>query len=331
MLSLPMNRDHAALAAWPPARGGKGQDAVTDRGGGAGGDLQGLAALVLAHDNMPQLAALLGWLGRHGAWSFVHLDARARAARAELAGLAPPRCTVLPLARSYRIAWGGFAMVEATLALMREALRDPATRHLALLSGTHLPLRPPAEVAAFLFDGREHIELTFAAAEPMDQKSLRRFWYRALPGREERSALLRWLNRNNWRLGKRDLAHGLRGMTPMAGSQWWCLSAAAARHVLDFLDANPWYARFFRHSSIPDETFFHTILGASRFTRALGTAPLYQRMAGYSPRVLRAADLPAATASGMPFARKFDSRTDPEAVRLALLQAEAAGVDRMPA
>ncbi len=74
-------------------------------------------------------------------------------------------------------------MVEATLALMREALRDPATRYLALLSGAHLPLRPTPEVASFLFDGREHIELTFAAMEPIDQKSLRRFWYRALPGR----------------------------------------------------------------------------------------------------------------------------------------------------
>jgi hypothetical protein len=331
MLSPSLNRDHAALAAWSPARGGKGQDAGTDRAGGAGRDLHGLAALVLAHDNVPQLAALLRWLGRHGARSFVHLDARSRVARAGLARLTLPRCSVLPPARSYRIAWGGFAMVEATLALMREALRDPAIRHLALLSGAHLPLRPAAEVAAFLFDGREHIELTFAAAEPMDQKSLRRFWYRALPGREEESALLRWLNRNTWRLGKRDLAHGLRGMTPMVGSQWWCLTAAAARHVLDFLDANPWYARFFRHSSIPDETFFHTILGASRFTRALGTAPLYQRMAGYSPKVLRSADLPAAAASGMPFARKFDCRIDPEAVGLALLQAEAAGTGRMRA
>jgi len=111
-------------------------------------------------------------------------------------------------------------------------------------------------------------------------------------------------------------------MTPMVGAQWWCLTAACARHILEFLDANPWYARFFRFSSIPDETFFHTILGASPFAAAQGPAPLYQRMAGYSPAVLRAADLPAASACGMPLARKFDAGIDPEAVRLVLLQAE---------
>ncbi|MDI3306229.1 MAG: beta-1,6-N-acetylglucosaminyltransferase [Acetobacteraceae bacterium] len=303
---------------------------MMDRSGGADRALQGLAALILAHDNVPQLALLLRWLGRHGARSFVHLDARAHAAQEELARFAPPRCTVLPPARSFKVAWGGFGMVEATLALMREALNDPATRHLALLSGTHLPLRPAPEVASFLFDGREHIDLGFAAAEPMDQKSLRRFWYHALPGREEESALLRWLNRNSWRLGKRDLARGLRGMTPMVGTQWWCLTAECARHVLDFVDANPWYPRFFRFSSIPDETFFHTIIGASPFTRALGSAPLYQRMAGYSPMVLRAVDLPAARASGMPFARKFDSRVDAAAVELALFSAEAAVTGRRP-
>jgi hypothetical protein len=285
--------------------------------------LHGLTCLVLAHDNAEQLALLLGWLGRHGARCFVHLDARAAAARAELAGLAPPRAAVLPLERSRRVEWGGFAMVEATIALMREALREaPETRALALLSGTHLPVLGAPAMASRLLDGREHIDLRFAAAEPMDQKSLRRFWYRALPGREERRPLLRWLNRRNWVLGRRDLARGLRGMTPMVGTQWWCLTADCARHLLGVIDAAPWYSRFFRFTSIPDESFFHTLVGASPFAGRLAPAPLYQEMVGYSPRVLRAEDLPTVFASGMPFARKFDTRVDAEAVRAALRFAE---------
>ncbi len=197
---------------------------------------------------------------------------------------------------------------------------------MALLSGTHLPVQAAPTVASRLLDGREHIDPRFAAAEPVDQKSLRRFWYRALPGREERRPLLRWLNGKNWVLGKRDLARGLRGMTPMVGGQWWCLSADCARHALGFVDANPWYPRFFRYSSIPDETFFHTLVGASPFAGRAAPAPLYQRMDGYSPRVLRAEDLPSAVASGMPFARKFDARVDAAAVRAAL-RAAAGGAE----
>lgn len=284
--------------------------------------LAGLACLVLAHDNAEQLGLLLGWLGRHGARCHLHLDARAAATRAALEAAPPPGCRLLPRQHCLRIAWGGFAMVEATLRLMRAAAAEEGTRAMILLSGTHLPIRPPAAIARHLLDGREHIDLGFAAAAPMEHKSLRRFWYRALPGREERRTLLRWANRSSWRLGRRDLARDLRGLTPMTGAQWWCLSAGCARHMLRFVDENPWYPRFFRLSSIPDEGFFHTLLGASAFAENRGPAPLFQCMEGYSPRLLTTADLGAAAASGMPFARKFDARADAAAVRAAMALAE---------
>lgn len=285
--------------------------------------LDGLACLVLAHENPRQVALLLRWLERHGARCFVHVDARAADVRTALATLAPPGSRILPAAESHRVRWGGFAMVAATLSLMRAASRDaPGSRAMILLSGAHLPIRTAAAVGAGLLDGREHIELVFAASEPMERMSLRRFWYHALPGREQHRPLLRWVNRHAWLLGRRDLACGLRGMTPMIGSQWWCLSAACVRHVLGFLAANPWYERFFQHSSIPDECFFQTLVGASACAATRAPPPLYQDKTGYSPRVLTVADLPAAAASGMPFARKFDARVDADAVRMALELAE---------
>lgn len=300
------------------AGAGTGEDAARLR------PLRGLSCLILAHDNAAQLLTLVGWLARHGARVLVHIDRHAAEVRDEFAGTMPPGCRLLPAERSHRVRWGGYGMVAATLSLLREAADDPTLRHVALLSGAHLPVQPAERVAEFLFDGREHMDLVFAATEPPDGKSLRRFWYRHLPGREERSPLLRWANRNAWRLGKRDLARELRGMTPMAGAQWWSLGADCARHMLRFVDENPWYAGFFRHSAIPDETFFHTIVGASPFARRIGPMPLHQKMAGFSPALLRAADVPAAIASGLPFARKFDARVDAEAVRSALAAADGA-------
>ncbi|WP_188900843.1 glycosyltransferase family 2 protein [Caldovatus sediminis] len=295
-----------------------------------GSPLAGLGCLVLAHENAPQIRLLLDRLTRGGARCWVHLDRRAEETRAalHLAGL-PAGAELLPRQRSFAAEWGGFAMVEATLALMRAALAPPAEgaagaarapRALCLLSGTHLPIRPAAEIADLLLDGREHADLRFACAEPPERESLRRFWYPTLRGREQDSRLLRLVNRNAWRLGRRDLARGLRGMTPMVGSQWWCLTAGTARRMLEFLDANPWYARFFRLAHIPDESFFQTLLGAfvARGAVRLGPPSSYQVMEGYGPRILGVRDLPPAFASGLPFARKFDSRIEPEAVSLAL-------------
>ena len=285
--------------------------------------LHGLACLVLAHENAGQIALLVRWLERQGARCYVHVDLRAADTRTELAALVSPGSRVLSAEESHRVEWGGFAMIGATLALMRAAVREaPDARAMVLLSGTHLPIREAAAIGVQLLDGREHIDLAFAAAEPADHMSLRRFWYLSLPGREERRPFLRWVNSNTWRLGRRDLASGLRGMTPMVGSQWWCLSAACVRHILAFLEANAWYERFFRYASIPDETFFHTLVGASRFAANRAPSPLYQMKTGYSPCVLTVADLPAAVASGMPFARKFDTRVDADAVRMALEMAD---------
>jgi len=283
-----------------------------------GGPLTGLACLILAHDNAPPLRLLLKILGEAGARSFLHFDARARRPRAMLEASLPDRTTLLPAERSRRIAWGGFAMVEATIALMREALADPDTRHLCLLSGAHLPVQPPPRIAAFLFDGYEHMEVRLAAAEPPERESLRRFWYRGLPGREADRLLLRTLNRNAWRLGKRDLARGLRGMTPMVGSQWWHMTAACARDLLGFLDTNPWYQTFFRQVRIPDESFFQTLLYASPHAARLGEPPSWQRIGGFGATIIGAAELREAQTSGRPFARKFDLTREPAALRDAI-------------
>ncbi len=287
--------------------------------------LAGFACLVLAHDNPAQLLLLLRWLGENGATCHLHLDPRAAPVRAAVEATALPGVALLPVAESFRIEWGGYAMVRATLALLRAALAQPGVQQVCLLSGTHLPLLPAEALARRLGDGRNHLDLRFACMEPPDRESLHRFWFRGVPGRQETRPLVRWLNRHAWRLGPRDLARGLRGLTPMVGSQWWHLTAPAALEMLAFLDANPWYEAFFLHARIPDESFFQTLLGATPGIAALGPPMSFQCMRGYSPAVLEAADLPAALASGAAFARKFDQRTQPEAVRLALLAAQAEG------
>lgn len=286
--------------------------------------LRGLACLVLAHEKAPQVAMLLDRVSASGARCFLHLDARAGRVRQELAPRLPPGTWLAPQAASARARWGGYGMIEASLLLLRQALRDPETRHVCLLSGNHLPVQPAARIAGFLFDGRQHMDLRLAAAEPYDQESLRRFWYPRLAGREETSWLVRTLNRHAWRLGRRDLARGLRGMTPMVGKQWWHMTADCARELLGFLDANSWYEAFFRRVHIPDEAFFQTLLGASRFAEEVGEPSSWQRMDGYSAAMLGMADVAAARASGRPFARKFDAARAPEAARLALQDGAAA-------
>lgn len=291
-------------------------------------DMQGLACLVLAHDSPEQLRLLLTLLGEGGARCLVHIDRRASATRrALLSRPLPDGATILPEADSHVAEWGGFGLVRATLALLRAAVADPAVLQVCLISGSHLPVRAPDEIAAFLLDGREHIDLRFAACEPPEKESLRRFWHLGVPGRQQRSGLVRLLNRHSWRLGNRDLARGLRGLTPMVGSQWWSLSTECVREILTFLDANPWYERFFRWARIPDESFFQTLVGFLTNASDIAEPPSFQIMRGYGAETLSVLQLQAARDSRRPFARKFDMKADHEAVRQAVRAARPAETD----
>lgn len=103
-------------------------------------------------------------------------------------------------------------------------------------------------------------------------------------------------------------------MTPYKGWQWWCLTHECAQYVLNYVDANRDVVRFFRSTSIPDETFFQTIIANSEFAHTLSpglargviSGNHYIRWSESKPCVLREDDFAALTASEACFARKLD-------------------------
>lgn len=64
---------------------------------------------------------------------------------------------------------------------------------------------------------------------------------------------------------KRDYKKALGNLKPYAGSQWWALSADACHYILSFVETNPKIVKFFQNTLTPDEIFFQTIIGNSKF------------------------------------------------------------------
>ena len=74
---------------------------------------------------------------------YVHYDAKSDAGGiAFLHGL--PNVSVLP--QRIDVRWGGFSMIEATLALMQAALAQPQHQYFHLMSGDCLPLQTPETI-----------------------------------------------------------------------------------------------------------------------------------------------------------------------------------------
>ncbi|NMD70854.1 beta-1,6-N-acetylglucosaminyltransferase [Bacillus sp. DNRA2] len=100
------------------------------------------------------------------------------------------------------------------------------------------------------------------------------------------------------------------------GSQWFTVPIAVAEYIIKFLDENPWYYQFFKHTLVPDESFFHTLVLNSPYQNRVVNSNLMFLKWGEtlsernSPQNLTSDDIPLIEAANEFFARKFDETID---------------------
>lgn len=293
-----------------------------------------LSYCILAHKNPDQLARLLRALAHPGNLLLLHYEKRApRHEREAVARLAReiPGVHLLP---SRRILWGHYSVVGVQLEAMRRALElDGAWTHFITLSGQDFPLQPQAAMVNELAASRGTSFLSFfdPFAQPywknvndrvtryhIESAALERFIRLPFIGRRIR-ALLGW----EYRL---PAIPGIRRTLPpwlryMGGSNHVTLAREAAEYIL----GDPAARRiigWLRHSGIPDESLFQSVLCHSPLAGALVNddrrAIRWERHDAPSPATFTAADLPwlrEERARGRLFARKFDANIDDEPLR----------------
>ena len=232
-----------------------------------------VAYLVLAHGQAVQFRRLTEALRAQGE-VFAHIDAKADIDRFRINDVryTPQRIDVR---------WGGFSMVEATLALLTHALEnDPDISRFVLLSGDSFPLAPPAAITTTLVgDSTTNYISTGALASPETMQSmtrLTRYHFERTPRQSPIRPAWSILNR----LIRRDYRSAFGGMVPHCGSQWWALTRPAAEWTLDEIDRRPEYVEFCRHTEIPDEHFFQTLLANSPFADANRPSIMYADWSG---------------------------------------------------
>jgi hypothetical protein len=230
-----------------------------------------VAYLILAHNTANHLSRLVQALDSSNAAFFIHVD---RKVDISCFRKALPQRNVSFLEKRVPVYWGEFSIVQATINLIREALiRPPYPQYLCLLSGSDYPLRSPKYIESFFSryrdEGRQFINLVQMPCEALGKplSRLHGYWIQTPCNNplvmRAVSRLNRMLN-DRYRL-ERDYHRVLRGLLPYGGSQWWALTEAACRYILSFVEARPDVVKFYRNTYIPDESFFHTIIGNSKF------------------------------------------------------------------
>ena len=273
-----------------------------------------LAYIILAHRLPLQLARLIDRLEDGNAVFFVHVDNSSRRRQGhdpqqQLIDAAGAHHDIRLLSR-HSCYWGSFGIVQATIRGI-QAIADSGQRfdRVVLLSGQHYPIKPLAHIRQFF---QRHPDGEFM--ESFALRAPNRWSAQEGPFRDL-ARILHWHFRVRARwlhlpVKRKFFEH----LQPYGGSQWWCLSMSCIHYINDFIRDNPRFVAYFRHSFIPDELFFQTIVSNSRFHEQLtGTDLTFAKWDSPQPpypAVLQRNDLGQLMRSQQLFARKFDCQID---------------------
>ena len=264
-----------------------------------------IAFLVQAHTNVKQISMLSSLLSSDRSDVYVHFDKKSSE---DLSGLT--NATIVPRIPVYH---GGFSQVQATLNLLRSAVKQNYDYYF-LLSGQCFPIKPLSWLMDTLDPSFDHIDF-YAMPKDIYAKRLDRLEYYYFEKQSENSAYL-WLNRLLKRImPKRNFVKGL-SLWPYAGANWWCLRHSTIEYVLNYTDRYPKFSRYMSMTSYSDEVFFQSIISNMGIESELKPA-LYCAdfdPATKHPKIYTLQDIPLLDSREVFVARKMDINVEPEIV-----------------
>lgn len=221
-----------------------------------------IAYILLAHEHPDDLSELIAALieGDSTCHVVIHYDAKSSLSNyEELRSRYESQEGISFVTDRVACGWGQFGLVEASVrALDLIRIKQIDVSHVLLLSGSCMPIRPLAELDAFL---EAHPSRDFIESQSKDwitgglKEERYLFWYPF--GFRSSPLLFQLLTGIQKKIRVRRRFP--RGLQPRFGSQWWCLTWATCEKILLWISKNPSSYRYFRSIWIPDECFFQTL------------------------------------------------------------------------
>jgi len=214
--------------------------------------------LVLAHNNFAHLDRLVDALDGDDVSFYIHID------KIVASDYQPKLANAEIIPERVDINWGGFSMIDATLALMRNAVAGyPDADYYILISGVDYPIRSKVFLYDLLKKKKEYIDI---APVPVPYKPVERYEYYYFDFKRRNAKLYNPLLFTEILLKK----VGFKRNPPFkiyAGTQWFALTADCTKYILKTVREDKRYTDFFKHTLVPDEAFFQTIIGNSPFVQ----------------------------------------------------------------
>ena len=285
-----------------------------------------IAYFILAHTQAEQLARLVTQLNTPSTHFYIHIDANTP----------PDEFTAIQVALQTAAAkitfierqpcrWGGFSLVDASLRLIKTALKDGFDWGV-LLSGQDYPIHSNEYISHFLANSNHAGYIDIKTPSEFDVAYRYRAWHFEKLNCKQNSKALQKSGKALQKIQRIANACGIQRKLPAsisqiyAGSQWWMLTQPACQAIIDFTAQNTATVRFFRYTLVPDEMFFQTVLMHTKLAPQLcqnAMRHLEWEVGAWSPKTFKAEEITHLQHQPELFARKFSADPDStEALRV---------------
>ena len=269
-----------------------------------------IAYIILAHKYPSQLVRLVSRLQTKDTSFFIHIDGKTnnetyKEIVAHLQGF-----NVYFLKR-YQCFWGDFQIIQATLEGIKTLVKSETEFDYAiLLSGQDYLIKSQDYLEDFLEKNRGKEFMEFFSLHDINNK-----WYNQGSYYQSLKRVEYWHFRfRSKHFCLKKPRKFLEGFEPYGGSQWWCLSRDCIQYINEFVQQKPDFVNYFKHTFIPDELFFQTIVLNSPFQdNVINDDMRYLDWDNPNPNVpatLLTNDFHKLATSSKLFARKFDMARD---------------------
>jgi hypothetical protein len=217
-----------------------------------------IAYLIFAHDNYEHLKRLINSLDSHNSHFYLHIDQKS-----ELPINLNSFKNLTIIKNRLKIYWAGYSLVQATLNLMEEAIQKDYDYYI-VISGADYPIRPNEFLYKRLEEGGEFISIRKGYSKDKPKRRISQYYYEYYNRRDHnnlKTILLSKLETLLAKFIKRSFPFG----DIYHGPDWYGLSKDCVSYILTFTKNNPDFVKFYTSTLFPSESFFHTIIGNSKF------------------------------------------------------------------
>lgn len=238
--------------------------------------------IILAHKNPEQLKRLIDQLNDELSTFYIHIDKKTEITH--FTHLIPVAENIIFIKNRFNVIWCDHSTVEATLAILKEALKIKRKGYCILISGQDFPIKSNAHINSFLNKNSNYdfIDIHAIPTRQWYQNGLNRIHHYKFNLSAKRGHFVVcpslyektfYTFQNLKSIGKLFLNLKIslllklffprkrpKHIIPYGGSQWWCLKNETVEKIVTFCDEQEDFRKYHKYTLLSDEIFFQSVI-----------------------------------------------------------------------